>query len=142
MTTKCTLTLNKKSLEEYLEKIQMAGKDIDAAADNALLAGAEVIQEEMIRLAPVRTYNLAQSIKIKGPIVDGNYHYVDVGVINDLAFTDAETARYGNAQEYGTSKMAAHPYIRPGIDNSEKAARQAMRESLKKDGIPIDDKEV
>jgi HK97 gp10 family phage protein len=139
MTTKMTLTLNYKTWEKYLAVIEEAGKDIDTAVDKALLAGAQVIQEEMISLAPVKTGNLRDHIKIKGPIADGNYHYCEVGIIHDISFTDAETARYANSQEYGTSKMAAHPYIRPGIDNAKKAARKAMRDSLKKDGIPVEE---
>lgn len=126
--------INLKGLDQWLEDLARAGKDVDEAASKAILAGAEVIQLEMRVLAPVDTGNLREHIRIKGPIRDGNYHFVEVGVIHEIAFTDADTARYANAQEYGTSKMAAHPYIRPGWDGGRRAALAAMKESLQADG--------
>lgn len=120
--------------DEYLEKIAKAGSNIDASADKAVLAGGEVFQDEMIANVPLLTGNLADHIKIKGPIRDGNFHYVEVGVIHDDAFTDAETARYGNAQEYGSVKNAAHPYIRPGATSGKPKATKKMKESLIEDG--------
>jgi HK97 gp10 family phage protein len=78
--------------------------------------------------------NLKAHIKIDGPHHDGNYHWAMVGVIHDIAFTDAETARYGVAQEYGTSSMAAQPYIRPTIDEDKGKAGKAMLEVFKEAG--------
>jgi len=132
MTTQTSLST--KGFEEYLERIARAGINIDDSADKALLAGGEEIQEEMLRHVPQFTMNLAKHIQIKGPIRDGNYHFVEVGVIHDAAFTDANTARYGNAQEYGSVKNVAHPYIRPGMKIGKSAATKAMKESLKADG--------
>lgn len=126
--------LSTSGFEEYLEKLARAGADIDAAADKALLKGCEVVQAEMVSLAPKKTLNLAEHIQIKGPIRDGNVHYAEVGVIHDKKFTDADTARYGNAQEYGSVKNAAHPYIRPGIANSASKGKKAMKDSLIEDG--------
>lgn len=120
--------------EEYLERVIQAGQDIDASADKALSAGGEVIQNEMLVNVPILSGNLADHIQIKGPEQDGNYHSVEVGVIHDKNFTDEETARYGNAQEYGSVKNEAHPFIRPGIANSKTKARKAMKESLIEDG--------
>ena len=128
-------SLNTSGFEEYLEKIARAGTDIDASADKALMAGAEVIQEEMLRLVPQFTMNLAKHIRIKGPKRDGNYHSVEVGVIHDIAFTDANTARYGNAQEYGTSSMPAHPYIRPTMTTDKRKILQAIKASLFADEV-------
>lgn len=133
MTTQ--IKLETKGFEEYFERLARAGKDIDEAAARALLAGAEVVEYEMLSLVPIRTGNLARHIKILGPIQDGNYHYVEVGVIHRIDFTDANTARYANSVEYGTSKMAAQPYIRPGIDRSKRRAVAAMKESLVQDGL-------
>jgi HK97 gp10 family phage protein len=124
-----------KGFEEYFEALQKAGKDIDAAADKALLTGAKVVQVEMQRLAPVLTGNLKDHIKIKGPVQDGNEHYIEVGVIHDLAFTDKRTAIYAAVQEYGSSDTPAHPYIRPGIDYSKREAIKAMKTSLIEDGL-------
>lgn len=131
MTTTATITLDKRTLTKYLEKLEELGRSIDEIMDKAVLAGAEVCQAEMKRLAPVKTGNLRDHIKIKGPMIDGSYHWVEVGIIHDKAFTDAETARYATVQEYGSSTTPAHPYIRPGTDNSKTAARAAMRKVFK-----------
>ncbi|GAP11746.1 phage protein, HK97 gp10 family [Bellilinea caldifistulae] len=133
MATKATLTL--KGLDEYLEKIAAAGKDVDEAAARAVLAGAEVLQEGMRNRVPVRTGNLRENIRIFGPEWDGNFVFCEVGLIHRRGWTDADTARYGNAQEYGTSSMAAQPYIRPTIAEDGKKARDAMKESLEESGV-------
>jgi len=114
--------LTTKGFEEYLERIAQAGKDIDVVADEALTVGGEVLLEGMRKRAPVLTGNLRSSLKIKGPFVNGNYHFVDVGLVD----VDADTARYGNAVEYGTSSMAQQSYIRSTVDSDMKKARAAM----------------
>jgi HK97 gp10 family phage protein len=133
MATSAKLTL--KGLEEYLEKIAAAGKDVDEAAARAVLAGAEVFQEGMQRRAPERTGNLKNNIRIYGPEQDGNFVFCEVGLIHRRGWTDADTARYGNAQEYGTSSMPAHPFIRPTLLEDRKKAQDAMKESLEESGI-------
>ena len=127
--------LTTKGFEKYLENIAKAGRDVDASADRALLAGGELLQDGMIRRAPELTGNLKGHIKIKGPEQEGNFHSIEVGVIHDRKFTDEETARYANAQEYGTSSMGAQPYVRPTLDEDKRKARKAMKESLEKDGV-------
>ncbi len=128
MATKTTLTL--KGLDEYLENLARAGMDVDAAASRALMEGARVIQDKMIEMVPVDTGNLQEHIKIKGPVQEGNYIYVEIGIIHDRDYTDDETARYANSVEYGNSSMAAQPFIRPAIDTSKSAAMRAMKEVL------------
>ena len=117
-----------------MEKLVGAGQNIDDSVDKALMAGAPLIQDEMLARVPFSTGNLAEHIAIKGPERDGNFHSVEVGIIHDINFTDEDTARYGNAQEYGTSTMEAQPFIRPGMDNGKGKANKAMKESLMKDG--------
>jgi HK97 gp10 family phage protein len=119
-----------KGLDEYLEALAKAGRDVDAVAKKALEAGAKIMQERMIALVPVDTGNLQDHIKIKGPIQDGNRIYVEVGIIHDRNYTDAETARYANSVEYGNSSMAAQPFIRPAIEGGKSAALREMKTVL------------
>jgi HK97 gp10 family phage protein len=123
-----------KGLEEYLEKISAAGQDIDEAAAIAILEGCEVMKEGMQRRVAKDTHNLEQHIQIDGPHQEGNYIFAEVGVIHKKEFTDAETARYGNAQEYGTSSMSAQPYIRPTIKGDKTKALREMKKSLEEAG--------
>ena len=117
---------------EYLEAIAKAGRDVDAASAEALSAGGEILLAGMQRRAPRDTGNLAEKLSVDGPHQDGNYHFILVGLGKGV---DAKTARYGNAQEYGTSSMAAHPYVRPTIDNDLSKARKAMRDVFKAMGV-------
>ena len=122
-------------MSEWLEKIGQAGKDVDDSAARAVMAGAEVAQAGMIDRAPELTGKLKAHIKIKGPTQEGNEISALVGVIHDKAYTDAETARYGMAQEFGTSSMPAHPYIRPTLKADNRKIRGAEWKVLKEDAI-------
>lgn len=122
MTTR--VKLETKGFSEYLEKIVKAGQNVDIAADQALAAGGDILLGGMQRRVPKDTHNLEQHLVVDGPHRDGNFHYVEVGLAKHA---DAETARYGNAQEYGTSSMPAQPYIRPTLDSDMGKARKAMR---------------
>jgi HK97 gp10 family phage protein len=122
--------LSTKGFEEYLENLARAGKDIDAITDQALKAGGEVLLNGMKRRVPKDTRNLENNLRIDGPHRDGNFHYILVGLVN----ADANTARYGTAQEYGTSSMAAQSYIRPTIDEDKGKAGKAMLEVFKEAG--------
>lgn len=78
----------------------------------------------MARRVPKDTGNLHDSLAVEGPFSEGNWHYVMVGLSSGA---DGETARYGNAQEFGSSSMAAQPFVRPTLDSDMSKARQAMR---------------
>ena len=122
-------------MSEWLEKISQAGVNVDDAAERAVMAGSEVAKEGMIEKAPELTGNLKAKIKIKGPVHDGNEVSALVGLIHDKAYTDAETSRYGMAQEFGTSSMSAQPFIRPTLKGDIRKIRGAERNSLKEDAV-------
>jgi HK97 gp10 family phage protein len=123
------IRLNTKGMEESFETLAQMGKDLDAAAGKALMAGGEVFLAGMRQRVPKDTRNLEAHLVIDGPRRDGNFQVIEVGLVK----ADAETARYGNAQEYGTSSMAAQPYVRPTVDADKGKATQAMRKSLTED---------
>lgn len=132
MTTRVTVSM--KGFDKFLEELGNAGKDVDQSIQKALMAGAEVAKKGMQKRVRKDTHNLQDHIQIDGPHMKGNFSYVDVGVIPKESFTDADTARYGNAQEYGTSSMEAQPYIRPTISEDAGKIRKAMKDSLIQDG--------
>lgn len=131
--------LELRGLGEYLEALVQAGKDVDAAAARALEAGAQPILAEMERLVPVGSEaegdphpgNLKKHLGIDGPKREGNYTFVNVGVIG----ADEETAIYGNVQEYGSGSNEAQPYVRPALKSKKAAAMKAMKDSLKGEGL-------
>lgn len=123
-----------KGFEEYLEKIARAGKDIDRVSDEALGRAGEILLAGMRTRVPVDTHNLQNSLDVDGPKSDGNFHYVEVGVVNP----DAETARYGNVQEYGSAHTPAQPYIRPTFDGDMTKARAEMKKVFVAADVGID----
>jgi HK97 gp10 family phage protein len=118
--------------EEYLERIARAGRDIDAAAGKAVAAQGDLILEGMEARAPVLTGKLKITLARTPVRQDGNFVYIEVGMPRDA---DADVARYGNAQEYGTSSMPAHSYIRAGFDEKKNKARALARKVLEQDGM-------
>jgi hypothetical protein len=132
------LRLETKGFKDYLERIAAAGKDVDAAADAALVAGAAVLLKGMRERVPKDTWNLEEHLLIQGPTVDGNQHYIEVGFTRDRMITDPETARYGNAQEYGWGDKkgfrGGQSYIRSTMDSDLGKARAAMRKAFE-DGM-------
>lgn len=130
MATKGELSL--KGLEQWLEALAAAGEDVDLVADEMLIAGGDVLLEGEQRRAPVDTHNLADHLEVTGPVVEGNEHIVRVGLAPD---TDADTARYGNAQEYGWDENPGQPYIRPTFDIDGVKARKVMVEVAKEKGV-------
>lgn len=124
--------LETKGFAEYLERIAQAGQDVDLAAAEALQAGGEILLRGMQHRVPKDTRNLEQHLEVDGPHRDGNFHYIEVGLSKRA---DADTARYGNAQEFGTSSMPAQPFVRPTLDTDMAKARRAMRDSFEARGI-------
>lgn len=125
-------------LAEYLEAIAKAGEDVDAAAHRALKKGGEILEKEMERLAPVgETGNLQAHVQLRGPLQEGNFSFVEVGVIHQIDYTGADVAIYGNVQEYGSpsKNIKAQPYIRPAIDGKKNAVKKAIKDSLKAEGF-------
>jgi HK97 gp10 family phage protein len=119
-----------KGLEEWLLALSEAGANVNEAAAKAIEAGQEVVLAGMTRRVPKDTHNLEEHLVKTEVKQDGNFVYGEVGLLG----ADAETARYGNAQEYGTANMAAQPYIRPTMEADKAKIKAAMRESLKESG--------
>lgn len=120
-------TLNMKAFEDYLERIAAMGNDLNAAVDQALMAGAEVALAGMRARVPVDSGNLSGNLRSSGVKAEGNYRFIEVGLVG----ANAETTRYGVVQEYGSSSVKAHPYIRPTMDEDKGRIRAAMRNQLK-----------
>jgi HK97 gp10 family phage protein len=119
-----------KEITNYLEDLVNKGKNIDQVVPRALKAGGQILLDGMKRRVRKDTHNLEDHLDMDGPHQDGNYHFIRVGLSQK---TDAETARYGNAQEYGTSSMPAQSYIRATMDHDRGKARKAMLAVIKEE---------
>ena len=89
-------------LEKKLKRLSDAAKT--DAKQEALHAGSVLVQGQATLNTPVDTGNLRSSIDF------------EVGTDDAEIFTPVIYARH---VEYGTSRMAAQPYLRPALDNSK-----------------------
>ncbi len=109
-------------------------KDLEAlsrAENNKVLrdatrAGAEVLKEEVIARAPVRTGKLKKNVVVvtqksrrRGEISNSD---------NTMKASDPRNAFYWRFVEMGTVNMPPHPFIRPAFDvRQEQATEVAIR---------------
>jgi HK97 gp10 family phage protein len=87
----------------------------------ALEAGALLVVNDAKRRAAVDTGNLRRSLHVGDQQASGTDASVKVG-------TDVEYAPY---VEFGTSRMAAQPYLRPALESQEGEVRAEVADALR-----------
>lgn len=125
----------------------LAGAESIALVERALFAGGEMIQTE----AQLSITRGAVSGKGHVPSLPGQPPNQDTGVLagniettraGKLRVRVASKAGYSAPLEFGTSKMAARPFMRPARDKMKpqvralvtKAVQQAVKKSRRKEG--------
>jgi len=112
-------------IEEFQKKITDVAIRVKSTKRKAILAGAKIIQDEIISRAPEDTGNLKRNIVISEMQQDtSGSEYVNVGPEKKKAF-------YGRILEFGTSKMRAKPFVEPAFIAKRKEALAAMAEIVK-----------
>ncbi len=120
-------SLELSGFDNYLEQLQQMGADADAAVARALEAGAAVAVRGMRARVAIDTGNLQSNIKAGQVALDGNLSTIEVGLVD----ADGATVRYAMVQEYGSSSVKQHPFIRPTMAEDKAKIRSAMRAELK-----------
>lgn len=96
-----------------------------AEKQRALTKGATIIADEERQLVHSRSGKLARSIVVTGEArdlpVDENFVYFGPSLPDGW---------YGRLVEDGTSRSAAHPYVRPAVDMKAEAAADAVAADL------------
>jgi HK97 gp10 family phage protein len=105
----------------------------DADVDDALKAGAEIVCQKMIQLAPTGpTGDLKKAIKVGNPKETSRGRTVTVGVHRrDWKNKDYYPAyvEYGHAgPKPGSKRTPAHHYIRPAYENTKDEAWAAIKQ--------------
>jgi HK97 gp10 family phage protein len=105
-------------------------------------AGAEIIQQEVADTAPEKTGKLKRNIVVlfgkgaPGEAVAGIHirgTNPDTGNSdNKMKASSPNNAFYWRYQENGTSKMPAHPFVRPAYDKKQEEAAKAAFDELNK----------
>lgn len=127
--------LSWKGFEDYLEALVEAGEEVEVIAKEGIGEALKTVQTDMQNLVPIDTGNLYNHIQVDGPHQEGNVIYGEVGVIHDIKFTDKDTAIYGNVIEYGSSSVAAQPYIRPAISKNRNILKKVMKKIAERFGL-------
>ncbi|MCA6962422.1 HK97-gp10 family putative phage morphogenesis protein [Pectobacterium odoriferum] len=117
-----------------LEKLSKA--ENNKVLRDATRAGAEVLKEEVIANAPVRTGKMRKNVVVvtqksrrKGEISSG-VHIRGVNPRtgnsdNKMKASNPRNAFYWRFVEMGTVNMPAHPFVRPAFDTAQEIAAQA-----------------
>lgn len=109
-----------KELDRALQ--ELAWPAARRALRKGMRQGANVVRDEARAKAPVRTGNLKRKIRTRERSEEaGNMRF---------AVEVPRGAFYGLFLEYGTSKMAAKPFMRPAAENKTEAAVTKMRDAL------------
>lgn len=105
-----------------LAKLEQLGNDInqDDVMLEALTEGADVVRPEVEAQAPYRTGQLRGNIEAEPD--PQNMPSVRIGPTG--------AGFYGRFLEYGTSKMAAQPFVRPALDGARVRAEAAIGDAL------------
>jgi len=113
-------------MDEILDRLKELGQRAAPAENQALYAGAKIVQESASQKAPRSSEtneHLADNIVISEPKQDENGKYVEVGPKAPFF--------YGKFVEYGTSKMTARPFMGPAQAESKKQVLETIRQTLK-----------
>lgn len=123
-------TFNVAGIDEAIQQLNLQAETIQRLGPAAAMAGGAAAAEALAATAPVRSGQLAGSMKVDGPHRSvGDGYYCDV--YPDGTREDGErNATVGFVLEYGRSNMAARPWMRPAIDGSAEAITAAMAEVL------------
>ena len=122
-----SVDLDFSDIEKLQKRLDEIGRKGSILENKALLAGAEVINKEMVRNAPERTGHAKKYLKISKVTKEKGIKVVKVGISKG----DNSEAFYLKFHEYGTSKMPARPFMRPAFEKKRKEAFEITHKVIK-----------
>jgi len=130
--------INLTGFDEYLKKVERAGRNVDEAVAKAIDESVKPIVDDMKAGAArhKRTGEVYDAIEATPAKKDGNYIYSQVGV----NLKEHPEAIEGVFQEYGDSHSPGFPdpFISPAFWNNRNKVKKIQKEVLMKEGVPID----
>ena len=115
-------------IDDLQKKLQVMGRKGSKLENEALLAGAEIINKEIVNRAPEKTGKSKKYLKISKPKREKGIKVVKIGVNK----SDNSEAFYLKFYEYGTSKQPARPFMRPAYERKRKEALEKTKEIIRK----------
>lgn len=116
------------SIDTFQKRLEELGRKGTKIENEALLAGAEVVNKEIVRNAPEKTGRAKQFLKVSKVTKEKGIKVVKVGISRE----DNSEAFYLKFHEYGTSKMSARPFMRPAFERKRKEALEKTHEVIRK----------
>ena len=113
-------------MDDLMKWAEETGRKVSSIAGPALLAGAEPILGEMQHTSAFtdQTGTLRKSLKISKVKTKSGQKFVWVGDVDGVA-------KYAWPLERGTSRMKAHPFMRPAFERQKGTAQQIITEKIK-----------
>lgn len=122
-----SVDLDFSDIDKLQKRLDEMGRKGSILENKALLAGAEVINKEVVKNAPERTGHAKKYLKVSKVSKEKGIKVVKVGISKG----DNSEAFYLKFHEYGTSKMAARPFMRPAFQRKRKEALEKTHEVIK-----------
>lgn len=127
-------SINFTGLQQEIKKFAVAEQNVGPALERAVKAGAKVLAEQLSAAAPVRTGQLAKSIKPgKVSYSPGDGYHCEVSPTGNNKEGEP-LAKIGNILEYGRSNMSPRPWFFPTVAQSEGEVVAAMRAAFEEGG--------
>lgn len=116
-------------VDEILNKLQQIGTNISRLENKALKNAAEPVLEDARATNAFndKSGKLRKGLKISNIKKKEGVKYVLVGVDK----SDNSKIFYGKFLEFGTSKMAARPFLQPAYEKNKDNIQQTIGETLK-----------
>ena len=113
-------------MDEILAKLMELGQRAGPTENEALYAGAKIVQANASQRAPrseTAGEHLVDNIVISEAKQGEGIKYIDVG--------PSAPFFYGKFLEYGTTKMTARPFMGPAKAESRKEVLETIKQALK-----------
>lgn len=127
-------SLSFKGLDAWMEQLAEAGQNVDEAVTDLLETTQPFIEEELVsnlkRTSEAYTGETASTIDVSGVQREGNFIFVEASV----GGSDAPQATY---KEYGTTRQAAEPFVRPTFRGHrlKNKLKEGMKGIMQKFGV-------
>jgi HK97 gp10 family phage protein len=111
---------------EFNADIQRRNAELEASLPDIVMHAAKIVEQEIRSRAPVATGGLVRSLDAKSERRKGN-----ASAIVEIERSGPDgVEHYAYFQEYGTSKMPANPFFRPGVEAAKDKVPDAMTHDI------------
>lgn len=116
-----------KGVQEILDKLQEIGANVGKLENQALKKAAEPVLEDAKANVPVDTGKLQEHLDIGDVKKKDGVKYINIGITK----SDNSKVFYGKFIEFGTTKMAARPFLAPAFERNKDTVENIIADNLK-----------